>query len=149
MVDVVKPSKRSHMMSGIRSKDTQPELLVRKALFARGYRYRLHAKGLAGKPDLVLPKFKAVVFVHGCFWHCHGCHLFKWPQTRVEFWQAKILSNKVRDAKHRSELINSGWRIAIIWECALKGKNKMDLLCLIDVLEDWLSGDSSELDISG
>lgn len=149
MVDVVKPSKRSHMMSGIRSKDTQPELLVRKALFARGYRYRLHAKGLAGKPDLVLPKFKAVVFVHGCFWHCHDCHLFKWPQTRVEFWHAKILSNKVRDAKNRSELINSGWRIAIIWECALKGKNKMDLLCLINVLEDWLSGDSSELDISG
>lgn len=149
MPDIVTSSKRSAMMSGIRNKNTRPELIVRKALFARGYRYRLHVKGLAGKPDIILPKFKAVIFVHGCFWHCHDCYLFKWPQTREEFWRSKILSNTVRDAKNREELYYNGWRIAVIWECALKGKNKIHLLSLTDMLEDWLHGNSNALEISG
>lgn len=123
--------------------------MVRKALFARGYRYRLHVKGLAGKPDIILPKFKAVIFVHGCFWHCHDCYLFKWPKTREEFWRTKILSNTTRDAKNRDELHKNGWRIAVIWECALKGKNKMDLLSLTDSLEDWLHGNGNALEITG
>jgi DNA mismatch endonuclease (patch repair protein) len=148
MVDIVQKSKRSIMMSGIRSKNTKPELLVRKALFAHGYRYRLHVKGFAGQPDLILPKYRAVVFVNGCFWHCHGCHLFKWPQSRTEFWHKKILSNKVRDLKNHSELSNKGWRIAVIWECSLKGKNKLEFSSLISTLEDWLQSDEIDLEIS-
>jgi len=126
------------MMSGIRNKNTQPERLIRSQLFARGYRYRLHAKGMAGKPDLVFPKYKAVIFVHGCFWHCHRCHLFKWPQTRSEFWQAKISSNMERDQLNRIRLEADGWRIGVVWECALKGKFKLDLTALIDQIDGWL-----------
>ena len=149
MVDVVKPAKRSAMMSGIRSKNTKPELMVRKALFAHGFRYRLHVKGLAGKPDMIFAKYRAVVFVHGCFWHCHGCHLFKWPQTRTEFWHKKISSNKARDLKTHSELSNKEWRIAVIWECALKGKSKLEFSFLIGTLEDWLQSDEIDLEIYG
>lgn len=90
MADVVTPEKRSKMMSGIQGKNTKPELTIRKGLHALGFRYRLHGKTLPGKPDLVFPKYKAVIFIHGCFWHAHHCHLFKWPSTRVDFWQEKI-----------------------------------------------------------
>lgn len=149
MVDIVTQSKRSDMMSGIRGKDTRPELLIRKALFALGFRYRLHVKDLAGQPDMIFPKFRAVIFIHGCFWHCHACHLFKWPQTRTEFWHKKISSNKVRDLKNYSVLSNQGWRIAIIWECALKGKTRLEFSSLISTLEDWLQSDEIDLEISG
>ena len=93
MADVVDRKTRSRMMSGIRGKNTRPELLIRKGLHARGFRFRLHDKRLPGKPDLVLPKYSAVIFVHGCFWHGHDCHLFKWPQSRREFWRKKITRN--------------------------------------------------------
>lgn len=129
------------MMSGIRGSDTQPELAVRKVLHARGFRYRLHGKSLPGKPDLVFPKYNAVIFVHGCFWHMHQCHLFKWPSTRTEFWKEKISANHERDQKTIQALRQDGWRVLVIWECVLKGKFKMELSSLINEIEKWLLSD--------
>ena len=106
--DSVTPDVRSRMMAGIRGKNTKPELAMRSALHRRGFRFRLHCKELPGKPDLVFRKFRAVIFVHGCFWHGHGCHLFKWPKTRSEFWQQKIHSNIDRDRRQRLALISAG-----------------------------------------
>lgn len=120
MADVVDRATRSRMMSGIRGKNTKPEILVRKTLQAQGYRFRLHDKTLPGKPDIVLKKHKTVVFVHGCFWHGHDCKYFKWPKTRPEFWRKKILGNKQRDAKHQNELRDLGWNVKVIWECEVK-----------------------------
>jgi DNA mismatch endonuclease, patch repair protein len=137
-MDIVSPEKRSEMMSGIRSKDTKPEIIIRKALYALGFRYRLHSRNVPGKPDLVLKKYNAVIFIHGCFWHGHSCHLFKLPKTRTEFWKNKIETNQSRDEKVMKELHESGWRVATVWECALRGKNRMDLENLIDNLAQWL-----------
>lgn len=121
MPDVVDRETRSRMMAGIQGKDTKPELSLRRALHARGFRYRLHAKDLSGKPDLVLPKHRAVVFVHGCFWHRHeGCRFATTPATRPEFWQAKFAANVARDSAVCSMLLRDGWRVATVWECALR-----------------------------
>ncbi len=149
MVDVVSPQKRSQMMSGIRGKDTKPELQIRKALHARGFRYRLHNKNLPGKPDLTLPKYNAVIFVHGCFWHLHDCHLFKWPSTRPEFWQKKITGNKIKDKESITKLKKSNWRILIVWECALKGKEKLDFQYIIDTIDKWLNSSQNFFEIKG
>ena len=111
-------------MSGIRGKDTRPELIVRRGLHAMGFRYRLHDRKLPGRPDLVFPGLKAVILVHGCFWHGHGCHLFKWPASRIEFWREKISGNRERDAGNLVRLRDAGWRVLVIWECALKGRLK-------------------------
>ncbi len=120
------------MMSGIRGKDTKPELLIRKALHSRGFRFRLHSLKVPGKPDLVLPRYNAAIFVHGCFWHGHDCHLFKMPSTRPEFWEGKIDRNRARDTEVRNALITSGWRRLVIWECALKGKFRLDFEILVE-----------------
>ena len=117
MADIVDKATRSRMMSGIRGKNTKPELLVRKALHAQGFRFRLHDKNLPGKPDIVLKKHRTVIFVHGCFWHGHDCKHFKWPKTRPEFWREKIEGNKTRDLKHQQELKELGWNVKVIWEC--------------------------------
>lgn len=112
-------------MSRIRSKNTKPEIIVRKFLFARGLRYRLHEKKLPAKPDIVLPKFKTVIFIHGCFWHGHeGCRYFVHPKTRTEWWKAKIGKNKSKDKKANSELSELGWNVIVIWECQLKPANR-------------------------
>lgn len=132
MTDVVDPATRSQMMSGIRGKNTKQEVLVRKALFAKGYRYRLHDKKLPGKPDIVLKKYNTVIFVHGCFWHGHNCHLFKWPKTRPEFWKTKINRNKDKDTEVIKKLKNAGWKTITVWECALKGRSKRSLDSVID-----------------
>lgn len=136
------------MMSGIRGKNTKPELIVRKALHARGFRYRLHCK-LPGKPDLCLPKYRAVVFVHGCFWHGHDCHMFKWPSTRPEFWREKIGRNRVVDAAVAAKLRADGWRVATVWECALKGRTRLPLEVMLDSLEPWLRGTEQACEIRG
>lgn len=136
------------MMSGIRGKNTKQELIVRKALHARGFRYRLHCK-LPGKPDLCLPKYRAVVFVHGCFWHGHDCHLFKWPSTRPEFWREKIGRNTVVDSAAEAKLLANGWRVATVWECALKGRTRLQLEDVVSSLERWLRSDESKLQIEG
>ena len=109
-------------MSKISGKETKPEILVRKFLFRKGFRYRKNDKRYPGKPDVVLPKYKTVIFVHGCFWHGHDCRAGKLPETRKEFWQNKIGSNVVRDKKNRHELEKLGWRVLIVWQCELKNK---------------------------
>src|SRR4051794_25268905 len=109
------------MMSGIRSKDTKPELAIRQALHRDGFRFRLHVNGMPGRPDIVLPKWHAVVQVNGCFWHGHqGCRYFRMPSTRTEFWGAKIADNQRRDAAQLEQLQDLGWRVATIWECAIR-----------------------------
>ena len=138
MTDVHDAATRSRNMAAIRGKDTKPELLIRKALFARGYRYRLHDKRLPGKPDLVFPKYRAVIFVHGCFWHGHGCHLFKWPKTRRDFWRRKISHNRTKDAQVYDHLHAEGWFILTVWECALKGKGRHPVKVVLDRIVHWL-----------
>lgn len=137
------------MMSGIRGKDTKPEMIVRRGLHAMGFRYRLHNRKLPGSPDLVLPKYNAAIFVHGCFWHGHGCHLFKWPKTRPEFWRQKIGGNVKRDEQNYNALKDAGWRQAIVWECSLKGRSRLDPNRVFEQLYVWLSGSQPSLEISG
>lgn len=121
MTDVHDKKTRSYNMSRIRSKDTQPEILVRKFLFAKGFRYKLHDKTLPGKPDLVFPKYMAVVFIHGCFWHGHeGCKYFVIPKTRRKWWLGKINRNKQLDVKHIMEIKQLGWKIITVFECRLR-----------------------------
>lgn len=137
------------MMSGIRGKDTKPEMVIRRGLHALGFRFRLHDRRLPGKPDLVLKSRKVIIFVHGCFWHGHDCHLFRLPGTRTEFWQAKIEGNKLRDRKAAADLRGQGWRIATIWECAMRGRGRITLDRLFDDLVTWLNGDRPALEIRG
>jgi DNA mismatch endonuclease, patch repair protein len=118
-MDVVDAATRSRMMSGIRGKDTKPEMIVRRALHKAGFRYRLHDKKLPGKPDIVLPKYKTVIFVHGCFWHGHMCSKFRWPKTREAWWREKIEGNINRNNHVVAELEELGWKTSIIWECEL------------------------------
>ena len=121
MADVHSKETRSYNMSRIRSKDTKPELLVRRFLHKNGFRYRLHVKDLPGKPDIVLPKYKTVIFIHGCFWHGHeGCKYFVVPKTRTEWWLHKIGTNATNDSNAETHLKYAGWKIIKIWECELK-----------------------------
>lgn len=138
MVDVVDPATRSRMMSGIRGKNTKPEQIIRKSLHQNGLRYRLHASQLPGKPDIVFPSRKAVILVHGCFWHGHDCHLFKWPSSRPEFWKTKISRNKAKDLEARSDLRGMGWRILTIWECSLKGKTRQPYEEVVEKIVAWV-----------
>jgi DNA mismatch endonuclease (patch repair protein) len=117
-MDIVTPEKRSRMMSLIRGKNTKPELAVRKLVHSLGYRFRLHRRDLPGSPDLVLPRLRKVIFVHGCFWHRHpGCQFAYTPKSNIDFWQRKFDANMQRDAAAHSELIASGWDVLIVWEC--------------------------------
>ncbi|MBD4858772.1 very short patch repair endonuclease [Xanthomonas citri pv. citri] len=125
MVDVLTPEQRQLNMSRIRGRNTKPEMLIRRGLHACGFRYRLHDRKLLGRPDLIFPRYRAVIFVHGCFWHGHDCPLFKLPETRRDFWGAKISSNRSRDKRVEETLLEQGWRVATIWECSLKGINKL------------------------
>lgn len=114
-------------MAAIGPTNTKPEMIIRWGLHALGWRYRLHAKELSGKPDLVFPARGAVIFVQGCFWHGHDCPLFRWPSTREEFWRKKISGNIVRDRRNRKELLERGWRVLNVWECSLKGRNRQPI----------------------
>jgi DNA mismatch endonuclease, patch repair protein len=121
MADVHTSAQRSFNMSRIRSRDTKPELLVRRQLHALGYRYTLHNKKLPGRPDMVLPKYNTVIFIHGCFWHGHaGCKYFKMPGTNTQWWADKIATNKTNDAKAVKALRKAGWQVITVWECRLK-----------------------------
>lgn len=137
MVDVVSADTRSRMMSGIRSKGTKPEMVVRRALFAAGYRFRLHRRDLPGVPDVALPGRRVAIFVHGCFWHMHaGCMNAKLPATRTDFWQAKLESNVDRDRCAVEALRSAGWRVLVVWECSTRDSTAVVALPVL--LATWI-----------
>lgn len=146
MTDIVDQRTRSRMMSGIRGKDTKPELVLRRALHARGFRFRLHSKRVHGRPDLVLPRYRAVVFVHGCFWHRHeACRYTTTPSTRKDFWRAKFKANVARDEAVLGKLLEEGWRVATVWECALRKTHQVN--AATDLLSAWLESEERQLEI--
>ena len=149
MADIVTPDKRSEMMRGIRNRNTRPEMVIRRLLHAAGFRYRLHKQGLPGTPDFWFARYRAVIEVNGCFWHGHDCHMFKLPSTRTAFWEAKIAINKERDRRHLAELQQLGIRRLTIWECALRGRKRHDMVRLINVISWWLSSAGYHAEIAG
>ena len=146
MADVLTSEQRRLNMSRIRGRDTKGEMAIRRGLHARGLRFRLHCKDLPGRPDLVFPRHRAIVFVHGCFWHGHDCPMFRWPQTRKEFWRRKISQNLERDSIALSRLRDQGWRVLTVWECALKGSRRWSLDQVLQHCEDFVLDTSQELD---
>jgi DNA mismatch endonuclease (patch repair protein) len=149
MPDTVDKDTRSRIMSQVRSKNTTPELAVRSLLHRNGYRFRIHVKSLPGTPDIVLPKYHAVVLVHGCFWHGHTCHLYRLPKSRQEWWQEKVRRNREKDIRQIDELVERGWRVCTVWECALKRKGKLDSTELMRQLEQWLGRGEELWEIRG
>jgi DNA mismatch endonuclease (patch repair protein) len=137
------------MMSGIRSKNTKPELIIRRNLFACGFRYRLHKKDLPGKPDLVLRKHRVAIFVNGCFWHQHNCQLFKWPSSNREFWRHKITRNRELDCNSVRSLKREDWRVLTIWECALKGPCKLPIADVLHKTTAFIEGKGRTLQVRG
>jgi DNA mismatch endonuclease (patch repair protein) len=143
MTDVHNTATRSRNMAAIKGKNTRPEMLVRRSLHKAGFRYRLHAADLPGKPDLVFPKFKAVIFIQGCFWHQHQCAMFHWPKSRTEWWRQKISANRAHDEAVQDKLREMGWRVLLVWECALKGKARYSSEQLPELISLWLRGGTS------
>ncbi len=138
MTDTISPEKRSQVMARVRSRDTKPELLIRKGLHARGFRYRLHVKELPGKPDLVFPRYEAIIQINGCFWHGHSCPQCRMPSSNAEYWNRKIARNVERDISNRQSLLDAGWRVLTIWECALTGKSKLEFNQVVALASEWL-----------
>ena len=149
MADIMDSATRSRVMSRIRSVNTRPELVVRHLLHRLGFRYRLHVRSLPGTPDLVLPKYRAVIFVHGCFWHGHDCPAFRLPGTRQDFWSAKIVRNRERAQVSEHALANAGWRIAVVWECALRGPSRIGDEASVKRLASWLRSSRKRCEIKG
>lgn len=147
MVDRLTPEQRSRNMAGIRGKDTKPEMLVRRCLHSLGFRFRLHRRDLPGNPDVVLPRWKAVVFVHGCFWHRHGCRNSRMPATRTEFWETKLERNAERDKDAARRLMAGGWQVFVVWECALRGPDRLSPDELAERLKGLIEscGDGGEM----
>ncbi len=145
MTDIVDRKTRSRMMSGIRGRDTKPEITVRSLLHRSGFRFRLHVRELPGKPDIVLPRYRAIVNVMGCFWHGHECATFRWPSTRKAFWRGKILENRRRDHAVGALLLRANWRTATVWECALRGRTARSEAKLARTLSSWIRSRSSHL----
>lgn len=143
MTDTHSKAVRSKNMAAIKGRDTGPEILVRKLLHYAGFRYRLHVATLPGKPDLVFPHYKAVIFVQGCFWHQHQCAMFHWPKTRTEWWRQKFSANRAHDEVVQDKLRELGWRVMLVWECALKGKNKIPTDRLTEDISHWLRNGTS------
>jgi DNA mismatch endonuclease (patch repair protein) len=138
MADLLTPEQRSKLMASVRQRDTKPEMFVRRALHARGLRFRLNDKRLPGSPDLVFPRFRTVVFVHGCFWHLHGCRLSALPGSRQEYWRPKLEANAARDSRAIAALVDTGWRVLVIWECGLKGPGRLGDVVLADRAEQFI-----------
>jgi DNA mismatch endonuclease (patch repair protein) len=143
------PEQRTFNMSRVRGRDTQPEMLIRRGLHARGYRFSLQRRDLPGRPDIVFPAHRAVILIHGCFWHCHNCPLFRQPVTRAEFWSAKFDANRARDAIAAAALSAAGWRQLIVWECALRGHARQPVEQILTGCETFLRGDLSTCEIAG
>lgn len=149
MADVLKPEQRRLNMSRIRGKDTKPEMMLRRGLHAAGLRFRLHVRSLPGRPDLVFPRHKAVIMVHGCFWHGHNCSLFKWPATRPEFWQTKITANQERDQSVLELLLSANWRVLTVWECCLKGRARRPVAEVIEQCARFVRGHETQAELIG
>ncbi|MAM74933.1 MAG: very short patch repair endonuclease [Tistrella sp.] len=149
MADVLTQAQRRLNMSRVRGKNARPELILRKGLHARGLRFRIHRKDIPGRPDLAFISARAVVFVHGCFWHGHRCPLFKVPETRTEFWMNKILANMHRDEIVARQLQAEGWRSLVVWECALRGRGRLPLQTVLDLTETFVRGDQLTARIAG
>jgi DNA mismatch endonuclease (patch repair protein) len=150
MIDVLSKEQRRLNMSRIRGRDTKPEMLIRQGLHAMGLRYRLYDRKLPGRPDLVFSRFRAVIFIHGCFWHGHNCPMFKLPSTRQDFWRDKILSNRARDVLAAEKLLKLGWRVANVWECSLRGPNRLSLeIALADCHMFLMCRDIKFIEITG
>lgn len=148
-MDVLTAEQRRLNMSRIRGKDTKPEMLLRRGLHAAGLRFRLHAARLPGKPDMVFPKYRAVVLIHGCFWHGHDCPLFRMPATRPEFWAKKISGNRERDVRTAEALQHAGWRLLTVWECSLKGAARRPVPEVIDCCAKFIRGDVRKAELAG
>lgn len=149
MTDNLPPEVRSRIMASIRGKDTKPEIVIRKALHALGFRYRLHKRGLPGRPDIVLRKYNAVIFVHGCFWHMHNCHIFKMPTSRMSYWKEKLEANRARDEKNTKALMSQGWRVLVVRECAIFGRTSFKLDIIANRMARWLLGSGKFKEIKG
>ncbi len=149
MTDVHTPETRSRNMAAIKSGNTKPEVFIRSLLHRAGFRFRIHVKNLPGKPDIVLPKYRSVILIHGCFWHGHDCHLFKLPKTRTEFWESKISGNRERDIKTVNCLSGKGWKVLTIWECAVKGKHRLNPENLIKKTAEWITNGNKISEIKG
>lgn len=148
-MDTVDKATRSYIMSRVGQKDTGAELLMRSALHKIGLRYRLHDRSLAGSPDLVFPRFRAVVFVHGCYWHSHGCHRSTIPKSRREFWNEKFRANRSRDERNVNVLLDGRWRVLTIWECALRGKTAKASCAVAKSVSAWLESSDDVGEIAG
>lgn len=148
-MDIISPEQRSALMARVKGRDTKIELEIRRGLHALGFRfrlghsYRIDGSKLPGRPDIVLPKYRTVVFVHGCFWHKHHCHLFRLPKTRTDFWEAKIAANQARDARKEAELRALGWNVETIWECQLRGTTVKDRFRAISELGERIAARAS------
>jgi DNA mismatch endonuclease (patch repair protein) len=150
MTDVLTSEQRLLNMSRIKGRDTKPELLIRRGLHARGLRYRLHIRTLPGSPDLVFSRFRTAVFIHGCFWHLHRCPLSKLPATRTDFWRNKLEENVNRDRSAIKALQGDGWRVLVVWECAMRGQGRQDQNAMLDSIVQYIrSGTNSLLELSG
>lgn len=146
MTDPLTLKQRGRLMAKIHEKDTAIELKVRTNLHRRGYRFRKNVVGLPGRPDIVLPKYRATIFVHGCFWHGHpNCRKSRLPTTNYAFWEEKRRANLERDARKITELTNSGWRVAVVWQCALEKSETLS--SAMNVLEDWINSESNYCEI--
>ena len=149
MTDVHDTATRSHNMAAIKGKNTRPERWLRQRLHQLGFRYRLNVSTLPGKPDLVFPRYKAVIFVHGCFWHMHQCPLFRLPATRTEWWEQKLMQNRQRDLAEQNKLRELGWRVLLVWECAIKGRRKIPEAVLLAQVAEWLKNSSCYTELPG
>jgi len=148
-MDTVDSATRARIMASVRGKHTKPELLVRSALHRLGYRYRLHDKKLPGHPDIVFPMYKAIILVNGCFWHGHRCQLGTVPSTRRKFWLEKFERNRERDRRNIRLYRDMGWRVLVVWECALKGTRKLRFEEVVTRMVDWLHSDAEYRQIGG
>jgi DNA mismatch endonuclease (patch repair protein) len=136
-------------MAAIRSKNTKPEMLIRRGLHARGFRFRLHNKKLPGTPDIVLRRFHALIDIRGCFFHGHDCNLFRPPIQRRDYWEAKIEENRQRDQNNLVAQKSAGWRVAVIWECSMRGPSRIGIDAVIDTIENWLFSSEASLELQG
>ena len=149
MADNVDRPIRSQMMAAVRSQDMGPEVAIRKALHARGLRYRTNVRNLPGRPDIVFPKYRVAIFVHGCFWHRHDCSLFRLPAARCEFWAKKLERNRERDAEVSQALSEIGRRCLTVWECAIRGSEKRDFSALVDEIACWITPGGTAYELRG